>query len=158
MLQSIEIIGTVAGISGWVVNTRHQIDGWQSYYVETPEVDRPVFEEGPTVCYTFPTRSQFYGAIHRANGSGSITPPFITTVPTVVTIRQMRQALFGAGMLTGVNAAIDALPEPGRTIASIQWEYAQDIERFNAFVDAVQALMGLTDDQVDALFIAAGAQ
>lgn len=78
-------------------------------------------------------------------------------VPQAVTMRQARLALFSAGLLSAVDTAIDALPEPQRTAARIEWDYSNELQRSNPLVAALTPALGLTDAQVDALFIAASA-
>lgn len=76
-------------------------------------------------------------------------------VPAAVTMRQARLALLGAGALAGVDAAINAMPEPTRSAAKIEWEYSQEVQRHNGFVAALGPALGMTNEQIDALFIAA---
>lgn len=77
------------------------------------------------------------------------------TVPKEVTMRQARLALLGAGVLAGVDAAIDAMPEPTRSAARIEWEYSGAVQRHNGFVAALGPALGMTGAQIDALFVAA---
>lgn len=72
-------------------------------------------------------------------------------------MRQARLALLGAGKLAAVEAAIEALPEPQKTAAKITWEYSQEVQRSNGLVPSMAAALGLTDAQIDALFVAAKA-
>lgn len=76
-------------------------------------------------------------------------------VPKAVTMRQARLALLGAGVLAGVDAAIDAMSEPTRSAARIEWEYSGEVQRHNGFVAALGPALGMTGEQIDALFIAA---
>ena len=86
------------------------------------------------------------------------TPPAPPVqVPEAVTMRQARLALLAAGLLPSVDAAIAALPEPQKSAAKIEWEYSQEVQRHNGFVGVLAPVLGLTADQIDALFIAAGA-
>ena len=78
-------------------------------------------------------------------------------VPSEVTMRQARLALLGAGKLAMVDAAIDALPEPQRSAARIEWEYSSAVQRHNGFVAALGPALGMTPEQIDALFVAAAA-
>jgi hypothetical protein len=78
-------------------------------------------------------------------------------VPSSVSMRQARLALLGAGALAGVDAAITALPEPTRTAARITWEYSGEVQRHNGLVSQLGPALGLTEAQIDALFIAAAA-
>jgi hypothetical protein len=78
-------------------------------------------------------------------------------VPQSITPRQARLALLGAGLLEQIQAAFATLPEPQRTAASIEWEYASSIERSSPLVSQMAAVAGLTDEQVDELFAAGAA-
>jgi len=78
-------------------------------------------------------------------------------VPRAVTMRQARLALLGAGLLPTVATAIAALPEPQRSVATIEWEYSQEVHRDRALIQALGPLLGLTNTQIDALFTAAAA-
>jgi len=74
------------------------------------------------------------------------------SIPQVVTMRQARLALLGAGLLSAVSAAINSLPSPQKEAASIEWEYSQTVERNRGFVLTLGAALGLTDLQLDNLF------
>lgn len=76
-------------------------------------------------------------------------------VPSVVTMRQARLALLGAGLLAQVDAAIDALPSPQKEAARIEWEYSQEVHRDRPFVALLGAAMGLSEQQLDDLFTVA---
>lgn len=82
-------------------------------------------------------------------------PPTPAVVPQQVTMRQARLALLGAGLLAGVDAAIAGLTEPAKSAAQIEWEYAAVVQRSSGLVPAMASALGLTDPQIDALFIAA---
>lgn len=86
------------------------------------------------------------------------TPPEVPEVPYVpaeVAMRQARLALLQAGKLSAVDAAIDALAEPTKTAARIEWEYSGTVRRRQPLVLALAPALGLNDAQLDALFIAA---
>ena len=77
-------------------------------------------------------------------------------VPSSVTMAQAREALRRAGVLAGVDAAIGAIPDADqRQAAEIAWEYAPTVGRTGALVSMLGAQVGLTEDQIDDLFIAA---
>lgn len=76
-------------------------------------------------------------------------------VPAEVTMRQARLALLGAGLLTNVDAAINAMPEPAKSAARIEWDYSSAVQRHNGFVAQLGPALGLTDAQIDDLFRAA---
>ena len=70
----------------------------------------------------------------------------------VVTMRQARLALLQQGLLASIQPAIDSLDEPHRSGANIEWEYSQTVERTRPFVLTLGEALGLTDDDLDALF------
>lgn len=76
-------------------------------------------------------------------------------VPSKVTMRQARLALLSAGLLASIDQAIEGLPSPQKEAAQIEWEYGQEVDRYNGFVSVLVPLLGLTDAQVDQLFISA---
>lgn len=86
-----------------------------------------------------------------ANGAISIPSP------QVVTMRQARLALLGAGLLDDIDAAINSLPSPQKEAARIEWEYATEVQRSSGLVPMLGATLGLDDAALDALFIEAAA-
>lgn len=91
------------------------------------------------------------------DGADFHAPAPVAAVPEAVTMRQARLALLGAGRLEAVQAAIDALPEPKKAAAKISWEYSVQVQRHNGLVPQMAAALGLSEAQIDALFIAAAA-
>lgn len=78
-------------------------------------------------------------------------------VPEVVTMRQARLALLGAGLLTQVNTAVANMPGAEGDAARIEWEYAQEVRRDSPLVAALSVALGLTDETLDNLYkVAAG--
>lgn len=77
-------------------------------------------------------------------------------VPARVTMRQARLALLGAGLLGNVDTAVNALPSPQKEAARIEWEYSQEVQRHNGFVSVLAPALGLSDLQIDQLFVTAG--
>ena len=80
-------------------------------------------------------------------------PPAGIVVPASVSARQARLALLAAGLLDQVEAAVATAGGSVR----IEWEYATVNERASPLLAAIAGALGLTDAQVDALFIAAAA-
>lgn len=76
-------------------------------------------------------------------------------VPEFVTMRQARLALLAAGKLSQVDAAINSLPEPQKSEAKIEWEYSGEVVRNKPFVKSLGDALGLSDADLDALFIEA---
>lgn len=75
-------------------------------------------------------------------------------VPASVSARQARLALLAAGLLAEVQAAVAVA---GGALA-IEWEYATEIERASPMVSNIGAALGLTEAQIDVLFIDAAAR
>lgn len=79
----------------------------------------------------------------------------IASIPKQVTMRQARLALLAAGHLANVNNAINSMSEPSKSAALIEWEYAAVVERNSGLVPAMGAALGMTEIQLDDLFILA---
>ena len=94
------------------------------------------------------------GAVIREIAS---TPPPASLVPREITMRQARLVLNAGGFISAINAAIAAMPEPQRSNAAIEWEYSNTVQRHNGFVSQLGPVLGLTDAQIDAMFIAGAA-
>ena len=80
-------------------------------------------------------------------------PPAI--VPQEVTMRQAQRALLDAGLLDAVEAAINALPEPRRRAALIDWTKSSALRRESQFIAVLAPGLGLDAAALDALFVAA---
>lgn len=78
-----------------------------------------------------------------------------TPVPGFVTMVRARLALLAANKLSAVQPAIDALSEPQRSQAQVYWNHSPSVERANPFCLLLGAAIGLSDAEIDALFIAA---
>jgi hypothetical protein len=76
-------------------------------------------------------------------------------VPQLVTMRQARLALLQAGLLSQVDATIDTLQSPQRDEARIEWDHSQTVERNRQLVTTLAPALGLSDEQIDQLFITA---
>jgi hypothetical protein len=55
-------------------------------------------------------------------------PAVAAAVPQSITMRQCRLQLLAVGKLAAVDPLIDALPEPQRSAARIEWEYGTTVE------------------------------
>jgi hypothetical protein len=77
-------------------------------------------------------------------------------VPQSVSMAQARKALFGAGLLGAIDAAIAGIAdEAERERAAIDWEYAAEVRRDSPLVASLAPALGLGEAQIDALFTAA---
>ncbi|ARV77522.1 hypothetical protein [Sinorhizobium phage phiM5] len=73
-----------------------------------------------------------------------------------LTARQFRQGLVNAGISpSAVTAKLDALPAGAdKDKALIEWEYATEFNRLHPLVATVSVELGLTAEQVDAMWVA----
>jgi hypothetical protein len=86
------------------------------------------------------------------------SPPAEQPKPvTLVSMRQARLALLAAGRLQDVDAAITSLPEPDRSRAQIEWEFASHVERSSGVITMLAAALSLNETQIDSLFEQAAA-
>lgn len=70
-----------------------------------------------------------------------------------VTPRQIRQAMVLSGItMDQIDTALDALPEPTKSLAKIEWEYSTLFIRSNPLVAQVGVMLGWTSEQLDNLW------
>ncbi len=87
---------------------------------------------------------------------GAVVEPYVpppTPIPATVTRFQALATLAAGGWLDTVHVYIDALPR--NNVQRLAFENATDWERISPTVNAIAAMLGLSDAQVDDLFIAA---
>lgn len=73
-------------------------------------------------------------------------------VPGVVSMRQARLALLGAGLLDNVESALASLEGIDGRAARIQWEFSSEVSRYSDLIEALAPALGLNDEQIDELF------
>lgn len=78
--------------------------------------------------------------------------PIVIPIPTEVSMRQARLALFQQGKLSLIQPLIDAMTDPQKTATQISWDYATIVKRDDDLVKALSAQLGLTDADLDTLF------
>ena len=106
-------------------------DGYYQHYSDDGQI--PEWAENLTPCEVIPLPS--------------------APIPQSVTRFQAKAALLGAGLLAQVDAYM-ALPDTPM-VTKLAWTETQDFERGSPTVAGLSALLGLTSEQVDALFITA---
>jgi hypothetical protein len=90
------------------------------------------------------------------NGAAFQTPPPPPPkVPEAVTMRQAKIALRRAGKLAIVNAALQAMPGDAGEDARITWEWSTEVQRQNPLILMMKPVIGMTDQEIDQLFISA---
>jgi hypothetical protein len=82
-----------------------------------------------------------------------VAPAPAPEVPAVVTMRQARQAMLSAGILAQVDALIAAMPGEEGESARIDWNHARDVKRDWPLIGALGPQMGLTEQEIDDLFV-----
>lgn len=77
-------------------------------------------------------------------------------VPQSVARAQGKAALIGAGLWTGVLAFVAAIPdETERLLAEVALHDTQQWQRNSPFLNAAKDALGMDDEMLDALFVAA---
>jgi hypothetical protein len=144
--------------SGYHVDAIYPVPELSEYLLDPqPETPAHQFAGVRTYHYRFADQAAWetFKAEHSDDdGNLTLTPPK-PKAPARVTMRQARLALAGAGLLSQVDSAIDALDEPHRTAARIEWDYSQVVERNRELVSILGPVLGLDDEALDDLFIEA---
>jgi len=79
-----------------------------------------------------------------------------TSISESVTPRQLRTALVLSGVSeAAVDSIIDSMPEPNKSVAKIAWQFASVYERNNALVNQLGLALGLSETQIDDIWILA---
>lgn len=78
-------------------------------------------------------------------------------VPQAVPMLSAKLALINSGHITLVNDTINAIQGTDGDIARAYWESSLYVHRYNPIVLMMQGVLSLSDDELDALFIAADA-
>ena len=141
------IVTPAQALPGWRVNATARVPGWEQWL--TYDAPLRVFAGANTICYVFPDATTHATALAAYFEIAHTVKP----VPAVVTMRQAQLALLSAGMLAGVEEAIEAMPEPIRSAARIEWQRASEVHRDASLVSGIKSQLGLTDDQIDQLFV-----
>lgn len=87
---------------------------------------------------------------------GNSIADYVEPVPQSVTMAQARIVLQMTGQLVAIQAGLEALEEPQRSVALTAWEYAPTVSRNGSLVQTLSAQFGMSEEDLDALFIAAG--
>jgi hypothetical protein len=90
---------------------------------------------------------------------GNTPYPYVAPEPApvkVVTRRQAKQALILAGLIDGVQPAIDAISDPTqRALMQSEWEDSQEFFRDRPQLIMLATALGLDDAALNALFLQA---
>lgn len=84
------------------------------------------------------------------------TPPVVINgVPQTVTKKQAKKALAAAGLLSAVETALANATGTEGAFARIEWADSITFNRNNAVLLSLAGALGMSDAQLDALFVAA---
>lgn len=79
-------------------------------------------------------------------------------LPKIVSQRQLRTQLVLNGFnLDAIQTAINGLSEPDKSIAQIAWDYAITFERNSPLLVVVGQMLGLSESDIDTIFLNASA-
>lgn len=78
--------------------------------------------------------------------------PVLRPEVQTVTMRQARLALLAIGKLRAVEDTISGLPEPDRTKAQIEWDYAATVEKNSPLIRNLAPLIGIDQESLTELF------
>ena len=130
-------------------NTTNPLGLPDDYPAETRDI-----QQGETV--TAPWVEMSESEIESRIAQYSETVKQITTaaesVPQDVSLWQFRAAVALAGLKDAVDAAISALPDQQKIVATQKWEYGNTVRRNHQMITTLSAALGLTPEQVDNIF------
>ena len=122
-----------------------------AYTTEDESAAVAITEEAAAVLLSELDNPDQWAALHEWGMPDAYVAP-VPPPPTVVSASQAKIALYDVGLLETVKALVANHPyEPVR----IWYADANQWERGHAYVQGLGAEIGLTDDDIDALFLAA---
>lgn len=150
--MSIDVIGMIDG--AWHVIATAPVAGCLEWISD----DAPprVFAGAETVHYKFESEDQAREAL--GWDGEQFNPQFeqCAWVPASITNRQAKLVLLQAGMLDAFENTIAAiLDDTERRHVQVEWEYAIEFYRSWPTLLKMQHVMGLSDEQIDMLFVKA---
>lgn len=84
-----------------------------------------------------------------------ITANYRKLIPTAITMRQARLILLQNSLLDNIGPAIAAITDlTMRRSAEIEWEFSNEVQRDNLLIAQLSAALGLSETDLDNLFIA----
>jgi hypothetical protein len=81
-------------------------------------------------------------------------PEEITVVPESISQMKLRKQLILSGIsISAIDALIQQLPQPNRDLIFTMWEYAVVFDRTNPELNAMAEMLGISQQQLDEIFI-----
>lgn len=112
------------------------------------QFDSPI--EGAKIVHKHLTDEEI-AEIKKAAEQALIKPP----VPQIIAAWRCKAILAKHDLLDDVEAHITSLPADQRTVVKAAWDHNAEITRDGATVKSIAELLGLTDEQLDYMFIEA---
>lgn len=122
------------------------------------DAEEPAIPEGHFAIWNGATFDVLPIPVTEPEPEPEVTPDPEPVPVTVVTMRQARLALLEFGKLSQVQAAIDALSEPTKSAATIEWEYSNEVHRDQALVQMLAPALELSETDLDTLFALAASK
>lgn len=105
--------------------------------------------------FPYPALESFGFAYQAWLDDGNTPIPAEPPIPQEVTMRQARLALLAIGKLASVEVYINSLTDPPKSAARIEWEVSNTVKRDNEFVLMIGEMLGMSEQDLDTLFIEA---
>lgn len=131
------------------MTVRHYVDLAGNYLGAWDSGTEQPHPDAPTNAVAVPVAPGDARQIWNGSEWGPVPPVLAPLSP-----RQIRLVLAAQGLLATAEAALDALEEPVRSQALIEWEYATEFQRDNPLLLQVADALDLTDEQIDTLWLA----
>lgn len=78
----------------------------------------------------------------------------IKVVPESISQMKLRKQLILSGIsISAIDALIQQLPQPNRDLIQTMWEYAVVFDRTNPELNEMAEMLGITQEQLDDIFI-----
>lgn len=149
-----EVITPATPMAGYHLNTSAKLEGLDSY-LSTPTTPKVKLNTEKQYFYTFADEVEF-------NSLCLVDDEFNTTlfvpnvpVPNSVQARQAHAILIIRGLRQDIIDSFDLLDEPERRLALNDFNNSNEFERHNSRLVTQALNMGMTNDDIDNLFIEA---
>lgn len=119
------------------------------YPSEVRQVDNSVTIESPWVEMT---QAQFDSLHEQYMEQVQEIARLKESVPQEVLLYQFRTAITMAGLKSAVEALIESLPDPPKTVVREKWEYGNTVRRYHPQTIQLATAIGLSSAQIDDIF------
>ena len=137
---------------------KHRVDQ-QGFYIDSYSDDYPYFNED-WILTEMPLKGNFIKRklvndiwIEGATAE-EIEQSNKKIVPESISQMKLRKQLILSGIsITSIDTMIQSLPEPNKSIIYTMWEYAVVFDRNNPELNQMAYALGITQEQLDYIFI-----